>query len=215
MDRFYIWPDWNAAWSSAAATRGPHAASPPLVMLTAKMKRILSYSFICSVKTAQAATISQGYYSCHMKTPQRQAEMFGFSYLYNSFRGTPRQVFRAFFHSLCAAVRMYLGWAKTPGTENQLSVTCGRLSGLLISFRLKVLSLTMQKPPSYILPFKAVEMCFSAGCAPTCKKSKKSYLPQIFSSRTNWEFGFCFAAVWTRNVTQLGKMRENKKLPIL
>lgn len=119
MDRFYIWPDWNVAWSSATATRGPHAASPPSVMLTAKIKRILSYSFICNVETAWPATISQGYYSCHVKTPQRQAEIFGFSYLYNSVGGTPCGVFRGF-SQFVRHVRIYLGWVETLGPEVSL-----------------------------------------------------------------------------------------------
>lgn len=106
-DGSFLHLDWSVAWSSAA-TRGPHAASPPLVMLTAKIKRILSYSFICNVETAWPTTISQGYYSCHVKTPQRQAEIFGFSYLYNSAKACLTE-WSEFIRSLCADERIYHG----------------------------------------------------------------------------------------------------------
>lgn len=171
MDRFYIWLDWNVAWSSATATGGPHAASPPSVMLTAKIKRILSYSFICNVETAWPATISQGYYSCHVKTLQRQAEIFGFSYLYNSVGGTPCRVFRGFF-LVCAPRADLPGVSGDTGTKGRFIVTCGRLSGLLISFRQWYYLITDNvKAPSYICSLRAMEMFFSSGCAPTCNIS--------------------------------------------
>ena len=91
LDSFYIWSDWSVAWSSAAPQclgcsrekSGLIHLCFRLVQLTAKTKRILSYSIICNIKTVRSIIITPGCYSRHVKAPQQQAWIFGLSFLQN------------------------------------------------------------------------------------------------------------------------------------